>query len=229
MILLKGFDKKGRRVFIFTTGKLDPNKHKIDDVYVLYFLIMEILIHDLDQCSVTGFVSMSDTSTATLGHVTMMSNPVTMKKSMTCMQDAYPIRPKEMHLLHMPAFMENLLTMFKGFMNEKMKQRFQVHPIGDISKAVDSVGKDILPAELGGTNGSLQDHLGMHHEVVASNSHILTIFSISEYTKNMVNGRKDWLKEQSKFKTDESKRSGKPKNYGDIFGMEGSFRQLSVD
>ena len=38
-----------------------------------------------------------------------------------------------------------------------------------------------------------------------------------------------WLKKQSKLKADEKKRRGSQKNYADIFGMEGSFRQLNID
>lgn len=38
-----------------------------------------------------------------------------------------------------------------------------------------------------------------------------------------------WFKEQEAIKADESKRPGKPTNYDDLFGMDGSFRQLTID
>ena len=38
-----------------------------------------------------------------------------------------------------------------------------------------------------------------------------------------------WISKQYKHKSNEKKRPGKEKLYSDIFGMEGSFRQLSVD
>ena len=38
-----------------------------------------------------------------------------------------------------------------------------------------------------------------------------------------------WLSKQYKHKSNEKKRPGSEKLYSDIFGMEGSFRQLSVD
>lgn len=38
-----------------------------------------------------------------------------------------------------------------------------------------------------------------------------------------------WFKEQEGIKADESKRPGKPTNYDDLFGLDGSFRQLTID
>ncbi len=40
---------------------------------------------------------------------------------------------------------------------------------------------------------------------------------------------RDFLLEQATLKTDERRRVGQVKTYSDIFGMEGSFRQLSFD
>lgn len=38
-----------------------------------------------------------------------------------------------------------------------------------------------------------------------------------------------WFKAQESIKTDESRRPGKPYNYDDLFGMEGSFKKLTID
>jgi hypothetical protein len=45
--------------------------------------------------------------------------------------------------------------------------------------------------------------------------------TLAEYTP--------WFKEQESIKADESKRPGKPTNYEDLFGLDGSFRQLTID
>ena len=46
--------------------------------------------------------------------------------------------------------------------------------------------------------------------------------------KEFLLANKDWIQEQERYKSDETKRV-KPKGYADIFGMEGSFRQLEFD
>lgn len=40
---------------------------------------------------------------------------------------------------------------------------------------------------------------------------------------------KPWFEAQENIKADESKRPGKPTNYEDLFGLDGSFRQLTID
>ncbi len=67
-------------------GGIDPAKHKLDDIYRLHYLFMEILMDELDQSSVTGFISVSECKDGTMGHVALFSNPVQAKKSATVFQ-----------------------------------------------------------------------------------------------------------------------------------------------
>ncbi len=76
------------------------------------------------------------------------------------LQEVYPSMPKVIHIINMPAIMEASYGMVKGFMKDKMKGRMMVHPKSDLSALHDDVGKDVLPEEYGGTNGTLKEHAG---------------------------------------------------------------------
>ena len=56
------------------------------------------------------------------------------------------------------------------------------------------------------------------------------MFCISAATEKMIHENRDWIMEQTKYKADESKRiGGIKKDFSEIFGMVGSFRQLDFD
>jgi hypothetical protein len=58
---------------------------------------------------------------------------------------------------------------------------------------------------------------------------IIALLFLLDHTLKLVEDNRSWLIEQMTFKADETKRPGKPKDYNEIFGMEGSFRKLTVD
>lgn len=71
------------------------------------------------------------------------------------------------------------------------------------------VPRKLLPAEYGGEAGSIQDLINnMEKQLVA---------------------KRDFFIEDEKYGVDEKKRVGKPKNADNLFGLDGSFRQLAID
>ncbi len=106
------------------------------------------------------------------------------------LQDAYPLRPKCMHMLNMPGLMDNILTMFKSFMNDKMKDRIQHYPMDDFSAFVEDCGIDVLPEELGGSNGKIQDHIGTWINMSINSNFNLCI---NEKNTCRLHGQFDWV------------------------------------
>jgi len=205
---LPGYDKHGRQVILMRTGRIDPSQTNLEEIMTTSLSFFEFVCEGNTQAQVKGLVVLNDVGEATTQHALMM-NPVIAKKGMTIWQEAYPARPKAMHFLNFPSFLQGVFTMMQGFLNEKMKKRNQVHQKGDYAKLYESIGQEVLPEEYGGSNGSIDD--------------------IQKSWVKRVLANKDWFAEQSNHKSDESKRPGKPKSHADIFGIEGSFRKLEID
>lgn len=53
--------------------------------------------------------------------------------------------------------------------------------------------------------------------------------NISEQWRNKLKENTQWFKEQESSKANESLRPGGARNPDDLFGMDGTFRQLSID
>jgi len=209
-IPLQGFDKHGRRVLILRGAKVDPDKFTMIDQFRANLMVNELLMKECDdeQGHINGVVIIQDIADVTVRHMKTFS-PTTGKKAMTIFQEAYPANPKAMYFLGMPSFMTSIFNVMMSFSKEKFKQRIQLVGKDDFAKLHEELGIEILPKEYGGTNGSVQDHLDV---------------LIAKMEKD-----NSWLTKQYKHKSNEKKRPGTEKLYSDIFGMEGSFRQLSVD
>nr|CAD7450732.1 unnamed protein product [Timema bartmani] len=93
-------------------------------------------------------------------------------------------------------------------LNPKLSKRIIVHTSG-LDSLHDHISPKYLPLEYGGELGPVQD-----------------IWDL--WTKDLISKR-DWFLEQENISSDEEKRPGKPLDQSELFGMEGSFKKLSVD
>lgn len=71
------------------------------------------------------------------------------------------------------------------------------------------VPRRLLPKEYGGDAGTIQE--------------------ISNDLEKRLIANRDFFIEDEKYGVDEKKRVGRPKNADNLFGLEGSFRQLAID
>jgi len=205
---LPGYDKKGRFVILMRMGKINPAKVTFDQMMRAAQIIITACIKDDDQTVIRGFILVQDLQGVTANHVTMM-NMASIKKMITMMETAWPLKPKAEHIVNMPGIMEGLFKVAKGMMKSKMQERIKVHLNGDLSKIQEDLGTAVLPLEYGGSSGSLEE--------------------LQEWVRGKVESEADFLMEESKYKSDEAKRPGKPKDHAHLFGIEGSFRKLEID
>ncbi|XP_063219070.1 clavesin-2 [Bacillus rossius redtenbacheri] len=203
---LPGLTLEGRRVIVMQAANKDVLHPNVADGMKLVLMIGDIRLRE-EVTGVAGDVYILDASVATPAHFAKFT-PTIVKKFLVCVQEAYPVKLKEVHVVNVSPLVDTIINFAKPFLKEKIRKRIFVHPDG-YESLYQYVPKDILPEEYGGYAGPLD---AIHEKWVKK---------MEEYT--------DWFKEQEDIKTDESRRPGKPKNYDDLFGLEGSFKQLVID
>jgi len=205
---LPGYDKEGRCVTLNLSGRIIPSKMRFDDLMKTIIMVMTVARKNDEQAVIRGFVTIQDMKGIGAEHLTLF-NLAVIKKLITMGKSSWPVRTKGSHILNRPNILESISNIVHNLQEEKIRKRNSVHQPGDLSKLQDELGKEILPEEYGGSNGSVDE---------------LTIYWKKEVEKN-----RDWLIQQTTYKTDERRRPGKPRLHSDMFGMEGSFRKLEID
>jgi len=161
-----------------------------------------------EQMVIKGMAIINDLEGCTANHITLFNVSI-MKKLITMFETAWPMKPKAEHILNMPSFFESLHSMMQSMQKQKMRDRNHVHKAGDLTALHQDVGTEILPVEYGGSNGTLKE--------------------LADFWKAEVTANKESLLTMSQYRTDESRRPGKPKTHAELFGIEGSFRKLEID
>ncbi|KAJ3618113.1 hypothetical protein MTP99_006144 [Tenebrio molitor] len=182
-----------------------PEHYRCVNQINLLDLIMMLNLHQKGTCN--GVLALFDMKGLSFGHLTRF-NLVAIKKHLFYVQEATPVRIKGLHYINVVPFADTLIGMAKPFMKKELVDMLNFHD-ESMETLYKYVPKEIMPKDYGGEGPSL----ATLHE---------------ENTKNLLENM-DLFKWMNTLKVDESKRPGKPKNAGDIFGVDGTFKKLEVD
>ncbi|XP_017891001.1 alpha-tocopherol transfer protein-like isoform X2 [Ceratina calcarata] len=202
---LPGLTTNGRRVIVMRGVDKDMPTPNVPELMKLILMIGDIRLKE-ELIGVAGDVYILDASVATPSHFAKFT-PALVKKFLVCVQEAYPVKLKEVHVVNVSPLVDTIVNFVKPFVKEKIRNRIFMH--SDLKTLHEYVPKEMLPTEYGGDAGPIQ---AIHESWIKK---------LEEYGP--------WFKEQESLKTNELLRPGKPKTHDDLFGLDGSFRQLVID
>lgn len=110
------------RILIVRKTMYDPDLYTIHDAMRIVSMMNDLCLLTDDNYVVAGQESLVDLTGTSLAHLGQMS-PRFAKTATLVSQDASPIRMKGSHYVHTPPGFMTIFNLFKGFLNEKTKQR----------------------------------------------------------------------------------------------------------
>jgi len=146
--VLTNRDQDGRRVLIVHCGEIwDTKKVSADQLFRIFYLIhLVALIEPVTQ--VRGVVVIMDFDGLGMKQVKALS-PSFSKRLITFIQDAMPLRLKQVHMVNQPYLFNMVWVLFKPFIREKLKSRMFFH--GKDRKSLHKhISPTHLPADYGG-------------------------------------------------------------------------------
>ncbi|CAO1314626.1 unnamed protein product [Diamesa serratosioi] len=147
--VLTNKDQNGRRVLMVNCGGLwDTKKVTSDQLFRLFYMIH--LIAQLEKSSqINGVVVIMDFEGLSMKQIKALS-PSFSKRLLTFIQEAMPLRMKEVHFVKQPFIFNMVWNLFKPFVQAKLKKRMYFHG-DDMKKLHKHMDPSCLPENYGGT------------------------------------------------------------------------------
>lgn len=150
---LPGLTPKGCRVVCLRAVDRDNMPNNVADGMKLALMIGDIRLYE-EKVGVAGDVYILDASVATPTHFAKFT-PALVKKFLVCVQEAYPVKLKEVHVINISPLVDTIVNFVKPFLKEKIRERIHIH--SNLEDLYKFVPKEMLPQEYGGNAGPIKD------------------------------------------------------------------------
>lgn len=124
--VLTNLDQNGRRVLIVHCGEVwDPKKVTSEQLFRVFYLIHLTALAE-ERTQIRGVVVIMDFSGLGMKQIRALT-PSWSKRLLTFIQEAMPVRMKQVHMVNQPYIFNMVWTIFKPFIREKLSSRVSLN------------------------------------------------------------------------------------------------------
>ncbi|XP_052872688.1 alpha-tocopherol transfer protein-like [Anopheles cruzii] len=201
------------KLFLIRVGQFDVTQCTFADIMKVGTMLNDILMRDDDQMVVCGVAIIIDMKGVTGSHLLQFEIEL-LKKIATLNQDASPLRMQGFHILNPPPGLQTALSIFNGLLSEKNQQKRIFTHGSDLESLHKHFPATLLPAEYGGSLGSIDSIINEWELKLIHNRAYLSEMAALTSSKNLsLTHNPDTIGTKSEAH----------------FGFEGSFRKLDID
>ncbi|XP_017066588.1 clavesin-2 [Drosophila eugracilis] len=200
----------GPRIHYTRMGHIEPSKHSVSDIFRFHAFRAEIELNTDDNWNVSGVVEIIDFTKIPYS-LLLQFDPGMFKRMNAFLEHGIPANLVATHIVNASRETQFVL----GLVRNVMKQKELLHIHSNLESLQKAIGKEYLPAEMGGENGSLADAMSRYETQ-------LTSFST-------------YFMEDERYGVDEKLRAASEKEQGRaaplVAGVpnDGTFRKLNFD
>uniref|UniRef100_A0A336LTX9 CSON004507 protein n=1 Tax=Culicoides sonorensis TaxID=179676 RepID=A0A336LTX9_CULSO len=204
------------RVVLIRSCSFDHTKVHIREIMRMACMMSEIMLIEDDNFIVAGLINVIDMvgASKSLGYVGQFT-PTLIKHIAYVTQDAMPVRLKQMHFLNPPPTFDSVFQFFKTLFNKKNSERAEDTKLvlechgTNMDGLFRFIPQKLFPNEYGGEAGTIDELMSVWEE------------KFKKY--------RGYFEEDENYGTIEKLRPNPLKNNSNLYGVDGSFRQLNVD
>ncbi|XP_016928739.2 alpha-tocopherol transfer protein-like [Drosophila suzukii] len=200
----------GPRIHYTRMGHIETSKHSVSDIFRFHAFRAEIEVNTDDNWNVSGVVEIIDFTKIPYS-LLLQFDPGMFKRMNAFLEHGIPANLVATHIVNASRETQFVL----GLVRNVMKQKELLHIHSNIESLNKAIGKEYLPAELGGENGSLAD-------------------AMSRYETQLI-GFSTYFKEDERYGVNEKLRAASEKDQDRSAPLvasvpnDGTFRKLNFD
>ncbi|KAB0790242.1 hypothetical protein PPYR_15425, partial [Photinus pyralis] len=208
MVPLPKLTRENYKIFIYRLTDSDPEKYIFADALKTFLAVADLRLNFSDDFP-DGEIPIFDMSGFTLKHLYKVQLPI-LKKYMVYTQEAHPVRLKQIHVVNVSPFLDKAMAIVKPFMKTEVSAMLHFHQPNSTT-LYKYIPQELLPEEYGGRVGKISD------------------IKAALIRKMCDNDSRNFFLDDSRWNVDESKRPVENKHGKQFFGLQGSFRTLTID
>ncbi|XP_023159992.1 uncharacterized protein LOC111592169 isoform X2 [Drosophila hydei] len=142
----------GPRIHFTRMGHIETSKHSVSDIFRFHAFRSEIEINTDDNWNIAGVVEVIDFTKIPYS-LLLQFDPSLFRRMNSFLEHGIPTNLVATHIVNASRETQFVLTIIRNVM--KQKELLHIHP--NLESLYKAIGKEYLPVELGGNNGSLND------------------------------------------------------------------------